>query len=268
MNFAEIDVPGPRATGGDAIRRGQLLAAVAHDLRGPVAAIIGQAQLLARRVEREAGVPQAQVARVLAAIEHNAQRMDAMVQELLDAAHLRAGRRLQLDRRPTHLARLLYEVVDDWRRVYPGRAIRVTAEPGLVGRWDARRLRRAFDNLLDNAAKYSPAGQEVAIEAARHPFDGRPGVRVAVRDLGVGIPPDDLPRIFDWFCRGANAADWAPGVGVGLAVARATVAAHGGTIDVESCPGQGSTFTVRLPLDGDRAETGARELSADRRVPV
>ncbi|MDQ3703591.1 MAG: ATP-binding protein, partial [Chloroflexota bacterium] len=121
-----------------------------------------------------------------------------------------------------------------------------------VGAFDGPRLQRVLTNLLSNALKYSPDGKEVWITVTRElACQGRPDGEVAVltvRDQGVGIPAPEVPRIFEPFYRAQNVAHRISGIGLGLAGSRQIVEQHGGTIQVESREGHGSTFTVRLPL--------------------
>jgi signal transduction histidine kinase len=120
--------------------------------------------------------------------------------------------------------------------------------PELSGTLDGPRLQRVLDNLLANAVNYSPEGTAIRVGVYRQTgLDGDWAV-ITVRDAGVGIPAKDLPRIFEPFYRGANVADRAGGVGLGLSGSRQIVDQHGGTLTVESDEGTGSTFTVRLPL--------------------
>jgi signal transduction histidine kinase len=119
------------------------------------------------------------------------------------------------------------------------------AEPGLVGSWDVRRLERVLANLLENAVKYSPDGGEIVVRVARDDADSTAVLQVA--DTGVGIPAADLPHVFERFYRAGNVGE-IQGTGIGLAGVRQIVEQHAGSIAVESCPGIGSTFTVRLPL--------------------
>jgi two-component system sensor histidine kinase SenX3 len=110
---------------------------------------------------------------------------------------------------------------------------------------DREALGRAIWNLLDNAVKYSPSHKTVWLATAAR--DG--SVEISVRDRGVGVPAEDQRRIFDKFARGANAvASGAKGTGLGLAMVRHIVGAHGGSVRMESTPGAGSTFTITLPL--------------------
>jgi signal transduction histidine kinase len=118
----------------------------------------------------------------------------------------------------------------------------------LIGRWDGRRLARVLANLLDNALKYSPDGGTIRVEVSRD--DGPPGAGVlTVEDQGVGIPAEDLGRIFERFQRGTNVVGEIAGTGIGLASARHIVESHGGSITAVSRPRRGATFTVRLPLE-------------------
>ena len=112
--------------------------------------------------------------------------------------------------------------------------------PPIIG--DAERLERATVNLIHNAVKFTPAGGSVHVSAS---FDGG-AVVVKVSDTGVGIAPEDLPRIFERFYKGDRARG-AGGTGLGLAVVKHTVEAHGGTVSVQSEPGHGSTFTFSIP---------------------
>jgi PAS domain S-box-containing protein len=223
--------------------------AAAHDLKTPLTSIRGQAQLLRRRLRRGQGVEPAELEPRLAAIEAAADRMAALVDEMMDAAHLAAGRALELRPAATDLVALAAAAAEEARRGGSGHAVRVAAEaPALVGAWDAARLERVLANLLSNAVKYGPAGSEVVVRVGRDEDAAGAWAVVAVRDEGVGIPAADLPRLFDRFHRAANVAGRTAGAGIGLAGARRIVEQHGGAIAVESVEGRGSTFTVRLPL--------------------
>ena len=114
----------------------------------------------------------------------------------------------------------------------------------MVGLWDGRRLERAFSNLLANAVKYSPDGGRIDVEME---IVAESLVQIVVRDEGVGIPSDELPRVFDRFFRASN-VQTLPGSGLGLSGVRYIVEGHGGTVTVSSEAGRGSTFTVRLPM--------------------
>jgi len=120
-----------------------------------------------------------------------------------------------------------------------------TSVPSLTGVWDPWRLERVIDNLLSNAMKFTPSGGDVILRISR---DGDWAV-LAVEDTGVGIPAADLPHLFERYWRGSNVTGRIAGSGLGLSGARGIIEQHGGTISVASAEGQGSTFTLRLPLE-------------------
>jgi PAS domain S-box-containing protein len=233
----------------EAVRlREELLALVAHDLKGPLTAIKGTADLLQRQAAAGRLAPD-RLSDRLATISQTATTMAAQIGELLDAARLRAGQPLELDRHPTDLMGLIHRVVAQVQQTTTGHTIDVQAAvPELIGNWDAPRLERVLGNLLGNAVKYSPAGGDVSVEVGHEEDGGQAWVCVAVRDRGVGIPAADLPHIFEPYHRAANVAGRFPGEGIGLAGARQIIEQHGGRIHVESEEGQGSTFTIQLPL--------------------
>ncbi len=137
---------------------------------------------------------------------------------------------------------------EESRRSTTRHAVRVVVEPSsLVGAWDGARLGRVLGNLLGNAVKYSPDGGEIVVRVGREEDGAGAWAVVRVSDPGIGIPAADLPHLFEWFRRGANVGGIG-GTGIGLAGAKQIIAQHGGTIDVASEEGTGTTFTVRLPL--------------------
>ena len=118
----------------------------------------------------------------------------------------------------------------------------------MVGNWDTARLARVVDNLLANAIKFSPRGGRITLSLARE--HERAVLRVS--DQGLGVPPEDLPHIFEWFQRGSNVAGRIAGSGVGLPATQVIVSQHGGAIQAESSEGQGSTFIMALPFHEPR----------------
>jgi signal transduction histidine kinase len=234
-----------------AAARDQLLAAAAHDLKSPLTEITMVAQLSRRRLEHTstAQSPGATLVRQLATIEANAQRMAGLVDELLDAARLQAGRSLSLNCRPTALLPLVETAVVGYQRRTDSHALQVVPLADPVGNWDAARLARVLDNLLSNAIKYSPHGGEITVEVAEE--DQERGSRMAtvrVRDRGLGIPAAEMEHVFERFFRAANVGAIG-GTGLGLAGSRRIVEQHGGTLTAESLEGTGSTFTLRLPIE-------------------
>jgi PAS domain S-box-containing protein len=223
------------------------LDSVAHDVKNPLGAVKGQAQLLRRRLRR--GVDDLGALETsLDAIETGVNEATALIEELLDAAHLRAGRPLELRPAAVDLVVLAEAAVEETRRNTTRHGVRLVAEaPSVVVEVDEARLRRVLGNLLGNAVKYSPEGGKVVVRVGREEDDAGSWAAIAVSDEGIGIPAADLPHLFERFRRGGNVANIG-GTGIGLAGAKQIVEQHGGTIGVESAEGEGSTFTVRLPL--------------------
>ena len=224
--------------------------AAAHDLKNPLTALIAHVQLLRRHAERRT-LDDAALATGLGAIDTAAGRTVNLIEELLDAAHIRAGRGLELRREPVDLVAMARAVAAEHGRASTQHAIRIESGPDrLVGVWDGSRLERVLANLIGNAIKFSPAGGEVVLRIRREDRADGAWAVLLVDDRGVGIPAADLPRVFDRFHRGANAAGAFAGTGIGLAGAKQIVEQHGGAVTVQSAEGVGSTFTVRLPLGG------------------
>jgi PAS domain S-box-containing protein len=222
--------------------REDFLTGVSHDLRGPLTVIQGHAQMLLRKPDRPlAG---------LEAIASAAARMRVMLDDLLEMARSGAGHELVLRRQPTDLRELVNRVADDERAQVEGVTLRVVGDDRpLMGDWDAGRVERAVGNLVGNALKYSHQGAEVVLTLGREDDGTASWAVLRVRDEGIGIAPEDLPRVFDRFFRGANAARVGDGAGIGLAGAKQLIEAHGGTLSAASAgEGRGSTFTLRLPL--------------------
>jgi PAS domain S-box-containing protein len=223
------------------------LDAVAHDVKNPLGVAKGQAQLLRRRLRRGVDDP-AKLEESLSAIETGVNEATALIEELLDAAHLRAGRPLELRPAAVDLVALVEAAVEETRRTSTRHGVRLVAEvPSVTAAVDVARLRRVLRNLLGNAVKYSPEGGKVVVRVGREEDERGEWAVLSVRDEGIGIPAADLPHLFQRFRRGGNVANIA-GTGIGLAGARQIVAQHGGTISAASIEGEGSTFTVRLPL--------------------
>lgn len=175
--------------------------------------------------------------------------MAAQIDELLDLTRVQMGEALPLHGQPTDLVSLAQRVTAEQQQSTQRHSIRVEAAvEELVGTWDLTRVARALDNLLDNAIKYSPRGGEIVVTLRREGDAAGRWAVLEVRDPGVGIPEADLPRIFERFHRAGNVAGEIGGSGIGLSSAREVIEQHGGYIAVATCEGEGSTFTVRLPL--------------------
>jgi len=225
--------------------REDLLRTISHDLRTPLAIIHGHAQEL----EAQAGVqatPDAQES--VQAILRSVQRMHGMIQDLVDAAR-GDSRTLQLACTRVALAAFLDDLLARARPLEEVGRVRLAIPADLPPVWaDSARLERIIMNLLSNALKYSAPDTPVTIRAARRGAE----VVVAITDRGPGIPPDELPRIFDRFYR-ATGGRQAEGMGLGLYIAKLLVEAHGGRLWAESTVDQGSTFSFTLPLARDDA---------------
>lgn len=213
----------------------QFVADASHELRTPLATIAGYSELARRRPD-DPDAPRT----ALAKVEEESARMTALVEDLLLLARLDSGRPLARER--VDLTQLLLEAVDDarvlapdhrWRLELPEEVVEVTG--------DAARLHQVVTNLLTNARRYTPAGATVTVSADPGGF--------SVRDDGPGFPPDLLDRAFERFTRGDEARTRSgeqAGLGLGLSLVRAIVAAHGGTVSLRSRPGE-TVVDVRLP---------------------
>lgn len=211
----------------------QFVADASHELRTPLATIAGYAELSRRRPDDEEALRKA-----LEKVEEESRRMTSLVEDLLLLARLDSGRPLASE--PVDLTRTLLEAVADARVLAPDHAWRLTLpdEPiEVLG--DEQRLHQVVTNLLTNARKHTPAGTTVSVTADATGF--------RVHDDGPGFPPELADRAFERFARGDAARHREGGVGLGLALVQAIVAAHGGEVTLASAPGD-TTFTVRLPV--------------------
>ena len=219
------------------------VANVSHELKTPLTSIQGFAQAI---LDGTANTPEArqQAARV---IYDEAGRMHRMVLDLLDLARLDAGT-AELQRAPVDIVALLNSVVEKFtpqaRKTGISFQVQAPALPPLIG--DGDRLAQVFTNLVDNALKFSASGGQITLQALQAGNE----IDVSVTDSGTGIPPAELPHIFDRFHQAdpARKGGEKHGAGLGLAIVKEIVQAHGGTISVRSAPGEGSAFIVRLPL--------------------
>jgi signal transduction histidine kinase len=221
--------------------RDRFISIASHELRTPLTSIKGVAQLLLRLSDANLLTEDA-LARQLATIDGQADRLRRLIEELLDVSRIQAGR-LELRREAADLAALVRNTVETLPEESRER-VHVTAEPSVPGHWDTLRIEQVIMNLLDNALKYSPADSHVQVRVAT---SGATAV-LAVSDRGIGIPQEEQQGLLQPFARASNAAlrnD--SGLGLGLYITRQIIERHGGTLDIASTEGQGSTFTVRLP---------------------
>jgi PAS domain S-box-containing protein len=228
--------------------REEFLAAVTHDLKNPLGGLKASAQLLLRGLRRGGPPDLDRLERGLATIDQAASRMAGLIDEMADAARLRAGQDLELAPEPVDLVAVARRCAEQYQATTEAHALSVVAGvPELVGTWDPARLERVVANLLTNAIKYSPDGGEVEVRVGREEDAAGCWAVLSVRDGGIGVPSADLPHVFERYRRGSNVGGLA-GTGLGLAGVKRIVEQHGGTIAVDSAEGRGSTFTVRLPL--------------------
>jgi signal transduction histidine kinase len=213
---------------------------VSSSLKTPLTAIVGFTQLLGRS---EIVEDRLRRARVLDSLRAQTAVLGTIIDDLLLVAEVRQGE-LRLDRAPMDLVALVIECVAEAERAHPGCRFVVDVEGRVPGvRADAQRLRQALSHLLGNAATHSPIDGSIGVTVSRDHADGE----IAVRDAGEGIPPEDLPRVFERFVRGSRARG--AGAGVGLYLVRLIAEAHGGSVELDSGPGQGCTAILRLPLE-------------------
>ncbi len=229
--------------------RDQFLSAISHDLRTPITTIKGMTQALQRQARGAGPSPAGAALNSLAIIERSASTLTRMVGELTDLTHLQSGQQLELDLKPTDLVALARRGTEEAQQTTTAHSIRVETDAGaLIGEWDGDRLGRVLANLLSNAIKFSPNGGAITVTLTAESRDSAGWARLSVRDEGIGIPTEDLPRVFDRYYRGGNVAGQIAGTGIGLAGSRQIVEQHGGSIEASSNEGTGSTFTVQLPL--------------------
>jgi PAS domain S-box-containing protein len=222
--------------------RSELIANVSHELRTP----LGLISLFCTTLLREEVTLNPETQReFLNDIKEEADRLEAIVDNLLDLSRLQAGR-LHLDRRPTDLRDLIQRTLDAMQPQLTGhRFVFNFPEGPLVAEVDARRFEQVLLNLGGNAIKYSPAGGDITVTGRQT----GPEILLQIQDQGIGIPPQDLTRIFERFYRVSNELmQQIGGAGLGLAVCQGIVEAHGGRIWAESVPGAGSTFYFTLPV--------------------
>ncbi|WP_244813804.1 sensor histidine kinase KdpD [Caballeronia sp. Lep1P3] len=211
--------------------RNSLLSAISHDLRTPLTSIVGFASVLEEDVRGASLATQSQ--ELVHAIHEEALRMSGLVTNLLDMARLQAGA-IRLNRQWSMLEETIGAALGTLRRTLAGRSVTVRVPPQLpLLQLDAVLMERLFANLLENAAKYTPANTPIRIGAEEtHEADAR-FVRVFIDDDGPGVPPGMESRLFDKFTRGEKESAQ-PGIGLGLAICRAIVEAHGGRIGAEN----------------------------------
>jgi len=216
--------------------RDRFLGMVGHDLRNPLNAIVIGAQALALQPLTE------KQRAIVARIARSTQRLDWMVNDLLDFARRRLGGSMPVALEQADLAALVHEVIDEVRSTHDGSEIQFAAEGDLSGSWDPQRIKQMLTNLLLNAIEHGD-GHKITVTAS----GDRDTVLLAVHNDGPPIAKEMIPTIFDPLVRGDDPVSKRTGLGLGLFIVREIVSVHRGTITVESSDDQGTTFSVRLP---------------------
>jgi PAS domain S-box-containing protein len=227
----------------------QFLATLSHELRTPLNAIIGWVHLL-----RSGSLDEQKAAHALQVVDRNARHQARMVADILDLSRIMVSR-ARLDTAPTSVTSAVSAALDTARPAASAKRLTLEvdlAEVALV-MGDGPRLEQVVSNVLDNAIKFTPAGGRVTV-TTRHQ-DGQ--VRVVVADEGPGIPAEFLPRVFSPFEQvDSSATRQHGGMGLGLSLARLLVERHGGSIELDSAPGRGTTVTIVLPAIGEGGGAG------------
>jgi len=225
--------------------RNALLSAISHDLRTPLATIVGASSSLVEDTGRLTPPAKEELSRT---IYEEAQRMASLANNILDMARLDAGK-VSLNFQWVPLEEIVGSVMARLRRRLEAHPVGVTLAPDLpLVRLDAVMMEQVLVNLLENAAKYTPSGTRIEV-AGHQSADGK-WVEVTVADRGPGIPEGEAERLFEKFYRVPSHRESAQsGVGLGLAISRAILQAHGGEIEARNRPGGGAEISLRLPLE-------------------
>jgi len=213
------------------------LAAVGHDLKNPLNAVLCGAELIARTCADPAAK------RTAERVRSSGQRMVRMVDDLFDLARARLGCGLLIERQRTDARATVERIVAEHQASSAAREVRLTADHCPEGEWDPKRLEQVVSNLVGNALRHGDPGEPVSVDV--RPGDGC--VCITVHNGGV-IPPELMPHIFAPFVQRERRARGSEGLGMGLYIVEQIVVAHDGRIDVRSTPQEGTTFRVELPL--------------------
>ena len=225
-------------------QRAEYLSVAAHELRTPITALRGFAQILLRQLELDGRIDPQLMKRALQTIDQQSEHLARLIDQLLDASRLEAGR-LVLEPTLTNTSQLVERVVGIVRTTTDRHTFELAIEPNVRAILDGLRVEQVLTNLLDNAVKYSPEGGPIVVELAQ---TDPTCLRIAVTDRGVGIPPEARERIFDRFYQAPQAGSGGKaGLGLGLYISRQIVEQHGGRLWAESPSDGGTRFVLSLP---------------------
>ncbi|RBY89321.1 cell wall metabolism sensor histidine kinase WalK [Blastococcus sp. TF02A-30] len=245
-NFVGTDMTEVRAT---ERMKDQFVSLISHELRTPLTSILGYLELVLDDEDRTLTDEQRQY---LSTVERNADRLLRLVGDLLFTARVEAGQ-FTLQPEDVDLVGIVRAAEETARVAAATAGVELVVEvpdDAVVVSGDAVRLGQACDNLVSNAVKFTPAGGRVTLTVEADRQDGRPVARMSVRDTGIGIPNDEQGKLFTRFFRASTATRNAvPGVGLGLTITKAITTAHGGSLDLASVEGEGTTFTLTLPRE-------------------
>jgi two-component system phosphate regulon sensor histidine kinase PhoR len=238
--------------------RRDFVANVSHELRTPLASIQGYSETLLDGALEDNDNNR----RFLEIIRQNSVRLARLTSDLMTLAQIESNARGFLFA-PHNVAKLVHLAADELRLITEKKSITVVVDPmpeRLIAFFDSGAIHQVLVNLLDNAAKYTPEGGAITVGARVTEVD----LVLYVRDTGIGIPPDHIPRLFERFYRVDTARSRAMGgTGLGLAIVKHIALAHNGSVRVESEPGKGSAFYFRIPLN-----LSGQTVSADADVEV
>jgi PAS domain S-box-containing protein len=221
------------------------LSIAAHELRTPLTALLGNAQILERRAMRNGALGERDQ-RSLAIVREQGERLNALIETLLDVSRLQLGH-FTLNVQQFDFSAFVRRVVDEFALTLQRHTIQATIAPGIVFKGDEMRMEQVLQNLLSNAVKYSPLGGAIDVRVEQQDEQ----ICLSVADQGIGIPVNEQSRLFTQFYRATNVDPRRiSGLGIGLYLVQEIVAHHGGHVTVQSVPEQGSTFSVCLPVSG------------------
>jgi signal transduction histidine kinase len=244
--------------------RDEFVSIAAHELKTPLTTLLGTTEVLQRRAaQAQPYILTDRDQRTLQVIVQQSRRLQQQIDTLLDLSQIQAGQ-LRLDLKPTDLGSVVGRVVDDIQHTLERHQVAFTPpESPLIIHGDALRLEQVAQNLLQNAIKYSPGGGSITVVVDK----AGAAAHLTVSDQGIGIPAKAQAQLFERFYRASNATGTGvKGLGIGLAVVKDIIARHGGWVEVASVEGQGSTFSVFLPLTGSACPdtTPVTEVSRGR----